>query len=73
MRIDLNSDMGESFGAWTMGDDDAMLHIVSSANVAMSSKPINAKKTSAAPESTPAVEAPSTTERFPPCARFSPG
>ena len=34
MRIDLNSDMGESFGAWTMGDDDAMLHIVSSANVA---------------------------------------
>ena len=34
MRIDLNSDMGESFGAWTMGDDAAMLAIVSSANVA---------------------------------------
>ena len=32
--IDLNSDMGESFGAWTMGDDAAMLSIVSSANVA---------------------------------------
>ncbi|NOU08161.1 MAG: 5-oxoprolinase subunit PxpA [Hyphomicrobiaceae bacterium] len=34
MRIDLNSDMGESFGAWTMGDDAAMLGIVSTANVA---------------------------------------
>lgn len=33
-RIDLNSDLGESFGAWTMGDDEAMLDIVSSANVA---------------------------------------
>ncbi len=32
--IDLNSDLGESFGAWTMGDDSAMLDIVSSANVA---------------------------------------
>ncbi|MGC4023774.1 MAG: 5-oxoprolinase subunit PxpA [Mesorhizobium sp.] len=32
--IDLNSDLGESFGAWKMGDDDAMLDIVSSANVA---------------------------------------
>ena len=32
--IDLNSDLGESFGAWTMGDDEAMLDIVSSANVA---------------------------------------
>lgn len=34
MRIDLNSDLGESLGAWTMGDDAAMLSIVSSANVA---------------------------------------
>lgn len=34
MRIDLNSDMGESYGAWTMGDDAAMLGIVTSANVA---------------------------------------
>ena len=32
--IDLNSDLGEGYGAWTMGDDDAMLGIVSSANVA---------------------------------------
>ena len=34
MRIDLNSDLGESLGAWRMGDDAAMLGIVSSANVA---------------------------------------
>ena len=33
-RIDLNSDLGESFGAWTMGDDAALLEIVTSANVA---------------------------------------
>ncbi|NMK50459.1 5-oxoprolinase subunit PxpA [Achromobacter sp. Bel] len=33
-RIDLNSDLGESLGAWTMGDDAAMLQLVSSANVA---------------------------------------
>tara|TARA_R110002051_G_scaffold5063_2_gene27245 strand:- start:20926 stop:21690 length:765 start_codon:yes stop_codon:yes gene_type:complete len=32
--IDLNSDLGESFGAWRMGDDSAMLDVVSSANVA---------------------------------------
>lgn len=32
--IDLNSDLGESFGAWSMGDDEAVLEIVSSANVA---------------------------------------
>ncbi|RPH26691.1 LamB/YcsF family protein [Buttiauxella warmboldiae] len=32
--IDLNSDLGESFGAWAMGDDAAILNIVSSANVA---------------------------------------
>src|ERR671928_1597864 len=34
MIIDLNSDMGEGFGAWRMGDDAAMLEIVTSANVA---------------------------------------
>ncbi|WP_128255331.1 LamB/YcsF family protein [Falsirhodobacter deserti] len=34
MQIDLNSDLGESFGAWRMGDDATMLGIVSSANVA---------------------------------------
>ena len=33
-HIDLNSDLGESLGAWTMGDDAAMLDLVSSANVA---------------------------------------
>ena len=32
--MDLNSDLGEGFGAWRMGDDAAMLAIVSSANVA---------------------------------------
>lgn len=32
--IDLNSDLGEGYGAWTMGDDAAMLAIVSSANIA---------------------------------------
>ncbi|NDD75019.1 MAG: LamB/YcsF family protein [Gammaproteobacteria bacterium] len=32
--IDLNSDLGESYGAWAMGDDAAMIDIVSSANVA---------------------------------------
>ncbi|MFC0447880.1 LamB/YcsF family protein [Rhodococcus jostii] len=32
--IDLNSDLGESFGAWTLGDDMAMLKLVTSANVA---------------------------------------
>ncbi|EPY4569038.1 LamB/YcsF family protein [Klebsiella variicola] len=34
MNIDLNSDLGESFGAWKMGDDGAMLALVSSANIA---------------------------------------
>jgi UPF0271 protein len=34
LAIDLNSDLGESFGAWKMGDDEAMLGIVTSANVA---------------------------------------
>ena len=33
-RVDLNSDMGEGFGAWTMGDDDNVLQFVSSANIA---------------------------------------
>ncbi|MET4591807.1 5-oxoprolinase subunit PxpA [Arthrobacter sp. 754] len=32
--IDLNSDVGESFGRWTLGDDNAMFASVSSANVA---------------------------------------
>lgn len=32
--IDLNSDLGEGFGPWPMGDDTAMLAIVTSANIA---------------------------------------
>ncbi|MGE0312220.1 MAG: LamB/YcsF family protein [Lautropia sp.] len=32
--IDLNSDMGEGFGRWSLGDDDALLEHVSSTNVA---------------------------------------
>ncbi|RII42217.1 LamB/YcsF family protein [Galactobacter valiniphilus] len=32
--IDLNSDIGESFGAWRMGDDEAILESVTSANIA---------------------------------------
>jgi len=34
ITIDLNADLGESFGPWTMGDDAAMLALVTSANVA---------------------------------------
>lgn len=34
MKIDINADLGESFGAWSMGDDEAMLDIITSANVA---------------------------------------
>lgn len=34
MRIDLNSDLGEGFGPWVMGDDAAMLSLVTSANIA---------------------------------------
>ncbi len=34
MKVDLNADMGESFGAWTMGSDAALLDIVTSANIA---------------------------------------
>ncbi len=32
--IDINCDMGESFGAWSMGEDEAVLYAISSANVA---------------------------------------
>lgn len=32
--VDVNSDLGEGFGAWAMGDDAALLRLVSSANVA---------------------------------------
>ena len=33
-RIDLNSDVGESFGRWELGDDEQVLQVVTSANVA---------------------------------------
>ncbi|HEY2508490.1 MAG TPA: 5-oxoprolinase subunit PxpA [Streptosporangiaceae bacterium] len=32
--VDLNADLGESFGAWRLGDDAALLDLVTSANVA---------------------------------------
>jgi 5-oxoprolinase (ATP-hydrolysing) subunit A len=32
--MDLNADLGEGFGRWELGDDDALLEIVTSANVA---------------------------------------
>jgi 5-oxoprolinase (ATP-hydrolysing) subunit A len=32
--VDLNSDLGEGFGRWELGDDDALLEVVTSANVA---------------------------------------
>ena len=34
MQIDLNSDLGEHFGQWRLGDDETMLSVVTSANVA---------------------------------------
>ena len=34
MRIDLNSDLGEGYGRWVMGDDTAILSVVTSANIA---------------------------------------
>lgn len=34
MEIDLNADLGEGFGPWRMGDDEALLDVLSSANIA---------------------------------------
>lgn len=34
LSVDLNADMGESFGAWRLGDDAALLEVVTSANIA---------------------------------------
>ncbi len=34
LKVDLNADMGESFGPWVMGDDARLLDIVTSANIA---------------------------------------
>lgn len=33
-RIDLNSDLGESFGRYTIGNDDQVLDLITAANVA---------------------------------------
>jgi len=32
--VDLNSDLGEGYGPWTMGDDAALMQVITSANVA---------------------------------------
>jgi UPF0271 protein len=34
VTVDLNADLGESYGRWTLGDDQAMLELITSANVA---------------------------------------
>jgi UPF0271 protein len=34
LTVDLNADLGEGFGIWRLGDDDALLAIVTSANIA---------------------------------------
>jgi UPF0271 protein len=34
VTLDLNADLGEGFGRWTLGDDEALLDVVTSANVA---------------------------------------
>ncbi len=34
MSVDLNADLGESYGRWTLGDDAAMVEVVTSANIA---------------------------------------
>ena len=34
MRIDLNADIGESFGAYTIGEDQALFRHITSANIA---------------------------------------
>jgi 5-oxoprolinase (ATP-hydrolysing) subunit A len=34
MDIDLNADLGEGYGPWRMGDDEALLDVLSSANIA---------------------------------------
>ena len=34
MRVDINCDMGESYGRWSLGDDKAMMDVITSANIA---------------------------------------
>ena len=40
LKIDLNCDLGESFGHYTLGMDEEILQYVSSANVAVGGKPL---------------------------------
>jgi 5-oxoprolinase (ATP-hydrolysing) subunit A len=49
--IDLNADLGESFGAWTFGDDEALMRFITSANVACgfhAGDPLTLRRTCAA-------------------------
>ncbi|MBK9477178.1 MAG: LamB/YcsF family protein [Tetrasphaera sp.] len=49
--IDLNADLGESFGRWRLGDDEAMLDVVTSANIACgfhAGDPLTLRRTCAA-------------------------
>jgi UPF0271 protein len=51
LLVDLNADLGESYGAWRLGDDDALLAIVTSANVACgfhAGDPVTIRRTCAA-------------------------
>ncbi|QIK71979.1 LamB/YcsF family protein [Propioniciclava coleopterorum] len=51
MNIDLHADLGESFGAWTMGADADLLDVVTSANVACgfhAGDPLTMRRTAAA-------------------------
>ena len=34
LKVDLNADMGESFGRWTLGNDEALMPYLTSANIA---------------------------------------
>jgi UPF0271 protein len=34
MRVDLNADLGEGFGVWRLGEDEQLLEVITSANVA---------------------------------------
>jgi len=34
VQIDLNADLGEGFGRWSLGDDEALLNVITSANIA---------------------------------------
>ena len=34
LKVDLNADMGESYGRWTLGNDEALMPYLTSANIA---------------------------------------